>query len=185
MKKYNIIYADPPWSYRDKSCDGACENHYKTMTIQDICELPVNDLTADHCILFLWTTYPMLQEAMKVMESWGFQYKSIGFQWIKLNRKALTPFYGLGRWTRGNTEPCLIATKGKPKRITKDVFQLIQETIGVHSKKPAKVRKEIVRLMGDLPRIELFARKADLLFDAEGFEGWDVWGNEVESDVKL
>ena len=182
-KKYQIIYADPPWSYKDKGCNGNCEKHYSTMSITDICNLPIKEITDKDCVLFLWTTYPMLQEAMKLIEAWGFKYKSIAFQWVKLNRKALTPFYGLGRWTRGNTEPCLIATKGKPKRIAKDVFQLIQEPLGRHSKKPRIVREEIVRLMGDLPRIELFARKEPELFDS--FEGWDVWGNEVESDIIL
>ena len=177
MKKYQIMYADPPWKYQDKGCNGACEKHYKTMNLQDICKLPINEISEKDSVLFLWTTYPMLQEALALINSWGFTYKSIGFQWVKLNKKALTPFYGLGRWTRGNTEPCLIATKGKPKRIAKDVFQLIQEPIQGHSKKPSKVRNEIVRLMGDLPRIELFAR--------DKTPGWDVWGNEVESDISL
>ena len=176
-KKYQIIYADPPWSYQDKGCNGNCESHYKTMSIDDICNLSINKITDENCILFLWTTYPMLREALLVIDSWGFKYKSIGFQWVKLNTKALTPFYGLGRWTRGNTEPCLIATKGKPQRIAKDVFQLIQEPRMKHSQKPNKVRDEILRLMGDLSRIELFAR--------EKTPGWDVWGNEVKSDIEL
>ena len=134
-------------------------------------------MSDDNCILFLWTTYPMLQEAMKVIAGWGFKYKSIGFQWVKLNKKALTPFYGLGRWTRGNTEPCLIATKGKPQRIAKNVFQLIQEPIRGHSQKPDKVRHEIVRLIGDLPRIELFAR--------EKVEGWTSIGYDIDGiDIK-
>lgn len=153
------------------------------MTIQDICDLQVNKIADENCILFLWTTYPMLQEAMRVIEAWGFKYKSIGFQWLKLNPSSRTPFYGLGWWTRGNTEPCLIAVKGKPKRVAKDVFQLIQEPVSRHSQKPRKVREEIVRLMGDLSRIELFARKEPELFNS--FEGWDVWGNEVESDIEL
>lgn len=170
-KKYQIIYADPPWGYRDKGCNGNAESHYKTMNLSEICYLPINEITAPDCVLFLWATYPMLPEALAVINHWGFKYKSIGFQWVKLNKKALTPFYGLGRWTRGNTEPCLIATKGKPRRIAKGVFQLIQEPIRGHSQKPDKVRNEIVRLMGDLSRIELFARQETL--------GWDVWGNEV------
>ena len=177
MKKYEIIYADPPWSYNDKGCNGNAENHYTSMALESICQLPINKIASENCILFLWATYPMLREALQVIERWGFEYKSIGFQWVKLNKKALTPFYGLGRWTRGNTEPCLIAVKGKPKRIAKNVFQLIQEPIKGHSKKPNKVRNEIVRLMGDLSRIELFAR--------EKTDGWDVWGNEVDCDIPL
>lgn len=177
MKEYQIIYADPPWSYSDQGCQGTMANHYHGMKLADICSLPVGGVADKNCVLFLWATYPMLKEALKVIEAWGFTYKSIAFQWVKLNPKSGTPFYGLGRWTRGNTEPCLIATKGKPKRISASVFQLIQEARAKHSVKPAKVREEIVRLMGDLPRIELFAR--------EKVEGWDAWGNEVESDVSL
>lgn len=186
QKKYNIIYADPPWKYRDKRCNGNCEQHYKTMDINDISKLPIQKLASKDCILFLWATYPQIKEALQLIENWGFRYKTIGFQWIKLNKKTnldsfkytnleyefkKTPFFGLGRWTRGNTECCLIATKGKPKRINKGVSQLIFSKLEEHSKKPNEVRERIVSLMGDLPRIELFAR--------EQANGWDCWGNEV------
>jgi N6-adenosine-specific RNA methylase IME4 len=177
MKKYQIIYADPPWDYKDKGCQGTMANHYKGMNIFEICKLPIKDISDDSCILFLWATYPMLKEALRVIDWWGFEYKSIAFQWIKLNPKSKTPFYGLGRWTRGNTEPCLIATKGKPKRISASVFQLIQQPRGKHSEKPQEARDKIIQLVGDLPRIELFARQKT--------EGWDVWGNEVKSDIEL
>lgn len=170
-KKYDIIYADPPWRYNDRRCNGACENHYETMKIKDICDLPVKNLCSDNCVLFLWTTYPMLQEAFKLIESWGFKYKTIGFQWIKQNKSGNGYFFGLGRWTRGNSECCLIATKGKPKRINNSVSQLIVSPIQSHSKKPDETREKIVELMGDLSRIELFARQST--------KGWDVWGNEV------
>lgn len=177
MKKYNIIYADPPWSYQDKKCNGACEFHYSTMKIEDICALPVKDLAADDCVLFLWVTYPMLQEAMQLIKAWGFKYKTIGFQWIKQNKSGNGYFFGLGRWTRGNTEAVLIATKGKPKRASNSVSQLVFAPLGRHSAKPPIVRDKIVELMGDLPRVELFAR--------DKAEGWDSWGNEVESDLSL
>lgn len=170
-KKYDIIYADPPWRYNDRRCNGACENHYETMKIKDICDLPVKNLRSDNCVLFLWTTYPMLQEAFKLIETWGFKYKTIGFQWIKQNKSGNGYFFGLGRWTRGNSECCLIATKGKPKRINNSVSQLIVSPIQSHSKKPDETREKIVELMGDLSRIELFARQST--------KGWDVWGNEV------
>lgn len=104
----------------------------------------------------------------------GFIYKSIAFQWIKLNKKNGKPFYGLGRWTRGNTEPCLIAVKGKPKRISNSVFQLIQSPIREHSRKPDIVRSKIVELIGNYPRIELFARQK--------IKGWDSWGDEVPKE---
>lgn len=170
-KKYDIIYADPPWRYNNRRCNGACENYYETMKIKDICDLPVKNLCSDNCVMFLWTTYPMLQEAFKLIESWGFKYKTIGFQWIKQNKSGNGYFFGLGRWTRGNSECCLIATKGKPKRINNSVSQLIVSPIQSHSKKPDETREKIVELMGDLSRIELFARQST--------KGWDVWGNEV------
>lgn len=115
--------------------------------------------------------YPKMQEALDLIEAWGFKYKSIAFQWIKQNRSGNGYFFGLGRWTRGNTEPCLIAIKGKPKRISAGVGQLVFSPLRRHSQKPAEVRDKIVELMGDLPRIELFAREAA--------PGWDVWGNEA------
>ena len=170
-KKYNIIYADPPWRYQDRKCNGACEFHYNTMKIDNICELPVKDITDKDCVLFLWTTYPMLQEAMQLIKAWGFKYKTIGFQWVKQNKSGNGFFFGLGRWTRGNTECCLIATKGKPKRVNNSVGQLIVSPIQAHSEKPNEARTKIVELMGDLPRIELFA--------LQYAEGWDCWGNEV------
>lgn len=172
-KKYNIIYADPPWRYSDRNCNGACEQHYNTMTLDDICDLSINKIADKDCVLFLWTTYPMLQESMKVIESWGFKYKTIGFQWVKQNKSGNGFFFGLGRWTRGNTEPCLIAVKGKPYKYvqSKSISQLIQEPIQDHSAKPPIVKDKIIELMGDLPRIELFARQQ--------VDGWDCWGNEV------
>jgi len=171
-KKYQIVYADPPWAYNDKGCNGNCESHYATLSIDDLCSLKVNQICDDNAILFLWTTYPMLIESLTLIKAWGFMYKSIGFQWLKLNKKNGKPFYGLGRWTRGNTEPCLIAVKGKPSRQSSGVFQLIQEPIAGHSKKPDCTRDKIVQLMGDLPRIELFARSKT--------PGWDCVGNEID-----
>jgi len=176
-QKYKIIYADPPWSYADKGCQGTMANHYKGMELEEIKKLPIKEIAEDDSILFLWATYPMLKEALSVIEAWGFTYKSIAFQWVKQNKKNGGFFYGLGRWTRGNTECCLLATKGKPKRVSNSVFQLVLSPLRRHSQKPDEVRDLIIKLMGDLPRIELFAR--------EKVEGWDCWGNEVDSDVQL
>ena len=172
-KKYNIIYADPPWRYSDSGSAGAAENHYSTMSIADICALPVKNIAAADCVLFLWTTYPMLQEAMALISAWGFKYKSIGFQWLKTNKGGKGYFFGLGRWTRGNTEPCLIAVKGRPYKFvqSQSISQLIKHPIMRHSAKPPIVRDKIIELMGDMPRIELFAREAAA--------GWDCWGNEA------
>ena len=115
MNKYQIIYADPPWKYNDKGCQGACEKHYQTMSIDDICKLPVKDISDKDCVLFIWCTYPKLPEGLKVIKSWGFEFKTIAFQWIKQNKSGNGHFFGLGRWTRSNSECCLLATKGKPK----------------------------------------------------------------------
>lgn len=177
MKKYNIIYADPPWQYKDKGCKGAAEHHYNTMTIQDICNLPIKEISADNCVLFLWATYPMLKEMFMVMDAWGFEYKTIGFQWVKQSTTRNKLAFGLGRWTRSNSEPCFIGVKGKPKPIVNNIPQVVMTPITKHSEKPNYVRDKIVKLMGDIPRVELFARKK--------FEGWDSWGNEIECDLNL
>lgn len=170
-KKYKIIYADPPWQYKDRGCSGACEKHYKTMELEEIKNLPIAKIASKDCVLFLWTTYPQLKQAIEVIEAWGFKYKTIGFQWVKKNRSGNGFFFGLGRWTRGNTEPCLIATKGKPQRVSNKVSQLILEPVGRHSAKPGVVRDKIVELTGEGEKIELFARQQ--------VEGWDCWGDEV------
>ena len=175
-KKYNIIYADPPWRYQDRKCNGACEFHYNTMKIDEICKLPIQKITEKDAVLFLWCTYPMLQEALQLINAWGFRYKTIGFQWVKQNKSGNGFFFGLGRWTRGNTECCLIATKGKPKRINNSVSQLIVSPIQAHSQKPSETRDRIVQLLGDLPRIELFARQTA--------DGWDCWGKETDKFAK-
>lgn len=180
MKKYGIIYADPPWHYRVYSKKGAgrsAESHYPTMTIEEIQALPVSELSDKDCALFMWITFPLLKESLSVLSAWGFKFKTIAFVWIKQNRKSDSLFWGMGYWTRANVEFCVLATKGKPKRMAKNVHQVIVSHIEEHSKKPDETRRRIVRLMGDLPRIELFARQKTA--------GWDVWGNEVESDIIL
>lgn len=118
-----------------------------------------------------------MEEAFKVIRAWGFEYKTVAFAWAKQNKKADSLFWGMGYWTRANVELCLLATKGHLKRVSSKVHQVIMSHIEEHSKKPAETRDRIVELMGDLPRIELFARQKT--------SGWDVWGNEVESDITL
>lgn len=168
---YEVIYADPPWQYQDRNCNGSAEGHYSTMKLVDIMALPVSKIAAENAVLLMWATWPLMPEAMQVIEAWGFKYKTIGFNWIKRNRSDCGFFFGLGRWTRGNAEPCLLATRGKPKRVNNAVSQLIFEPIGRHSAKPPVVRDRICELLGDKKRIELFARNRT--------PGWDVWGNEV------
>ncbi len=160
MKKYQIIYADPPWNYKVYSKKGlgrSAESHYPTMSIEDICALPVGNLADKDCALFLWVTIPCLLEGLSVLKAWGFTYKTVGFVWVKQNRKADSLFWGMGYWTRSNVELCILATKGHPKRINAAVHQVIVSHIEEHSKKPQEARERIVSLMGDLPRIELFA----------------------------
>lgn len=179
-KKYSIIYADPPWHYQVYSQKGAgrsAESHYPTMTIEEIRTLPVGELAAKNCALFLWVTFPMLWEAFSVIEAWGFTYKTIAFVWIKQNKKTPSLFWGMGYWTRANAELCILATKGSPRRQSAKVHQVIVSPVETHSKKPDITRDKIIELLGNLPRVELFARQAT--------EGWDVWGNEVESTVQL
>lgn len=151
------------------------ENHYPTMDIKDICALPVADIAAKDSALFLWATFPMLPEALRVIEAWGFKFKTVAFVWLKKNKKADSWFYGLGFWTRSNAEICLLATRGKPKRQDNSIHQFIISPLEGHSKKPDEARDKIVTLMGDLPRVELFARQTP--------PRWDVWGNEVDSTI--
>ena len=182
-KKYNIIYADPPWTYRDKAQAGqrGVEFKYPTMSIEDIKNLPIHNIADDDCILFLWVTFPLLQEGLDTIKAWGFTYKTIGFNWVKKNKKSIeTNFWGMGNWTRSNSEICLLAIKGKPKRISASVHSVIEtyetETIESpiekHSKKPDIVRYRIEELCGDLSRIELFAR--------EKVDGWDSLGFDID-----
>ena len=141
------------------------------MNIKDICNLPVKKITAPNCVLFMWMTFPTLVEGLQVLKKWGFTYKTVAFVWIKQNKKTPSLFWGLGFWTRANAEICILATKGKPKRISAKVHQVIISPIEEHSKKPDETRKRIVELLGDIPRIELFARQTK--------PNWDCWGNEI------
>ena len=177
IQKYQAIYADPPWDYQQCRLSGSAKKHYPTMRIEELCALPVAEIADRDCALFLWATFPQLPEALRLIQAWGFVYKTVAFVWLKQNRKALTWFYGLGFWTRSNAEICLLATKGHPKRQSAGIHQLVISPVEHHSKKPDEVREKIVALMGDVPRIELFARQQT--------PGWDVWGNEVENSTAL
>lgn len=179
-KKYQVIYADPPWSYNDKMAGHSfsLDHEYDTQSKDWIEKLPVGSISADNSVLFLWAVSPQLPEALQVMKAWGFKYTTVAFCWSKrtTNGKEVS---NLGRWTMGNIELCLLGVKGRPNklRLDKSVKQLVIAERTKHSKKPDEVRKRIVQLFGDLPRIELFAR--------EKTEGWDIWGNELPNDVEL
>jgi len=173
-RKYNIIYADPPWEYKTWSKKGggsSAERHYSLMSTVDIENLPVEKMCDKDCVLFIWVTMPNIEDGLKVIKSWGFTYKTCAFTWVKRCKKKDGYFFGNGHWTRANAELCLLATRGKPKRISASVRQICDARIMEHSRKPDEIRERIVQLLGDLPRIELFARQE--------VDGWDCFGNEV------
>lgn len=187
MKKYQIIYADPPWEYRSKPSPNQigkykttkAMNYYPTMTLRAICNLGIDlrPYLAEDCMLFLWATFPNLQGALQVIREWGFQYKTLGFSWIKTNKKDGKPFFGIGYYTKSNCEVCLMGVRGRPIKKSDNVSSVIISPRSEHSAKPDEAREKIVKLCGDIPRIELFARQK--------VDGWDCWGNEVESDIEL
>jgi site-specific DNA-methyltransferase (adenine-specific) len=173
--KYNIIYADPPYKYNarnnaDTKFGGGAMGHYPVMSTEDICALPVPQIMEDDCALVLWATFPKLPEALRVLTAWGFRYVTVAFNWFKTTGKG-APFFGVGYYTKSNSEIALLGVRGRMKPVSNFVSQVIVSPKERHSKKPDIVRDKIVELFGDLPRIELFAR--------ERAEGWDAWGNEL------
>lgn len=177
-KKYDIIYADPPWEYKqsgsEKNSRGMAKQHYQTMKTQDIAVLPIQKLCTDSAICFLWATFPNIAEALTIMKAWGFTYKTAAFVLVKKN-KCGSNFWGMGQYTRANAEVCLLGVSKKTKASEQvkshKIHQIVESIVGRHSEKPNEVREKIVQLLGDIPRIELFAR--------EQVDGWDCWGNEV------
>lgn len=145
-------------------------HHYNTMSLNELKKLPIKNLADENCILFIWATFPKIQEALDLIKAWGFDYKTVGFTWVKKNKSGGN-FFGVGWYTKSNAEICLIATKGKAPKVSNSVSSIIESVREEHSKKPAIVRNKIVEFSGDLPRIELFARQYA--------DGWDCWGNEV------
>lgn len=175
-KKYNIIYADPGWSFNNKRTGGSmgsgASQIYTVSSVGDICALPVQSICEDDCILFMWWVASMPQEALDVVDAWGFTLKNMtGFTWVK-KTKHWKNHFGMGFWTRAGSENCLIAVKGNIKRVNAGVRSVVEERVGKHSEKPDVFREQIIELMGDLPRIELFSRKA--------VPGWDGWGDDYE-----
>jgi N6-adenosine-specific RNA methylase IME4 len=179
-KRYKVIYADPPWTFATYSRKGkgrSAEAYYDCMSLADIKDLPVAEWAADDCVLLLWTTDPLLEKAFEIIRAWGFSYKTVGFYWAKLRRPE--PLYndqnfftGLGFWTRANPEPCLLATRGKPRRRRADVRKLIVSPRREHSRKPDEAYERIEALC-DGPYLELFARLPR--------PGWDQWGRAAEA----
>jgi N6-adenosine-specific RNA methylase IME4 len=159
--RYPVVYADPPWNFKCYSAKGkarGAEAHYDCMTLDQIKALPVRDLAADDCCLFLWVTNPTLPQAFEVIGAWGFTYKTVAFCWAKTTVRGLR-HVGMGYWSRANAELCLLATRGKPKRSAADVRMLVDAPVGQHSEKPEEVRRRIERLVAG-PYVELFARRS-------------------------
>lgn len=181
MKKYKIIYADPPWSFNNKRTGGSltsgAQAKYSTMTLDQLAALPIRDITDADCVLVMWWVGSQPVEAVRLAEAWGFTIKTMsGFNWVKVTKTG-KPFFGMGFWTRAGSESCLIAVKGKARRVSASVRSVLIEEAGEHSKKPDQVRDLIVQLCGDVPRLELFARCET--------PGWDVFGDEVKNSIQL
>jgi N6-adenosine-specific RNA methylase IME4 len=178
--RFGVIYADPPWqftTFSDKGKDRSAEAHYDCMTFAKLCGLPVRNYAAPNCCLFLWTTDPMLRHALELIDAWGFTFKTVAFTWAKLNRNVRRPmfagqdfFTGMGYWTRANSEQCLLATIGRPKRCSMAVKRLIIAPRREHSRKPDEAYDRIEQLVSG-PYLELFARQAR--------PGWTAWGDQV------
>jgi len=179
VRKYQIVYADPPWKFnfqkRKGLSDDAKKKLYPTIKGDEILALPVSELADNDCVLFLWVMNSELPLAFRCIKEWGFKYKTVAFTWVKTTKN--TYHFGGGNWTRSNPEICLIATRGNVKKKSASVRNLVASPLREHSRKPDEIHDYIIQLVGDLPRIELFARQKT--------EGWDVWGNEVESDIAL
>lgn len=187
---FGAILADPPWRFRvwsgstvvqargSKSTYKPASVHYNTMSVDELAALPVADLAAKDCALFVWTCWPTLLDAIKLIENWGFTYKTCAFDWMKAHAGQVEMFrddtdalMGMGYWTRANSEPCLLATRGKPKRLNADVRQGIIAPRREHSRKPDEIHGRIERLVVG-PYLELFARRQR--------PGWTVWGNQTD-----
>lgn len=175
---FSVIYADPPWTYKDKCHAGerGAGYKYRTMLVDEICALPVQSVAFEDCVLAMWWVGPQPREALKVVDAWGFTLKNMtGFTWHKLTKSGKDHF-GMGHWTRGNVENVMIATRGKPKRADAGVSQLVHAQVREHSRKPDEVRDALARLCGPAARLEMFARQSH--------PGWVAWGDEAPGAIE-
>ena len=181
IKKYKIIIADPPWQFNNKKTGGSMKSgaayHYLTTGLEGLKMMDVNSIADEDCTLIMWWVGSMPQEAIDLVESWGFTIKNMnGFVWRKLTVK-FKVFFGMGFRTRAGSESAIIAIKGKPKVYSHSVRAVHEFIVSKHSKKPVEFRDLIVELCGDLPRLEMFAR--------EVVEGWDVFGDEAPYSISI
>jgi len=176
-KKFSVIMADPPWQYTDKAQAGkrGAGFKYPVMNFVEIGSMPVKRIAKKNCVLLLWATPPMIEEAMYVMKHWGFEYKTFGFVWIKKTKKGTNKF-GMGSYTRANAEIVLLGIKGKLSRKNAGISQIIDSIPREHSRKPDETYSLIEKLFGKVSRIELFARHKR--------KGWTSWGNSIATSPK-
>jgi len=180
--KYDVILADPPWAFevwdKDTGQGRSAESHYSTMGIEELCALPIRELAADNCALFMWAVWPSLLDYPKmVFDAWEFNYRTIGFVWVKANKSGFGFFTGMGYYARANTEPCLLAVRGSMPVARHDIQSLIYSPVREHSRKPDEQYAKIEKLYPGKRYLELFARRKRA--------GWDSWGNEIESDLEI
>lgn len=188
MKKYQIIYADPPWNFGNRMYSSNKNDHhraitraYSVMNTKEICGLSIKKIAAEDCICFMWTTDAHIPDALEVMKAWGFQYKTVAFIWNKKEKSGKQVCF-MGQWTMKGSEIVLLGTKGQMTKylLSRKVRQLVEapRERTIHSRKPYIIKDRICQMFGfNLPRIELFARQKT--------EGWDVWGDEIQSDITL
>lgn len=175
---YGIILADPPWRFETWSEAGGKRSpdvHYETMSLDSICALPVAGLAAENCALFLWAIWPRIFEAQRVIEAWGFTYRTLAWEWLKLNPSGIGLKMGLGYYTRANPEPCLLAVRGRMPVAVRNERNVLIAPVREHSRKPDEQYAKIERLYPGTRRLELFARQR--------WPGWDVWGNQVQPSI--
>ncbi|EPL6587247.1 MT-A70 family methyltransferase [Proteus mirabilis] len=199
-KKYDLIYCDPPWDYKNKVSNGAAKNHYPTTSLFNLTHIPIHSIASDNAVLAMWYTGNFVLEAIKLAEAWGFKVRTMkAFTWVKFNPLAwqrinksiqnseLFDYHDLfelldaetkmngGNYTRSNSEDVLIATRGNGlQRISASVKQIVFSCLGEHSEKPWEVKNRLEQLYGDVNRIELFARDMS--------QGWDAWGNQCPNN---
>lgn len=178
MKLYDVILADPPWHFETwGEGDRNVTKYYSIMATEDICKMFIP--AADNSVLFLWACWPKLKDAFEVIEAWGFEYKTIAWVWVKMNPNGFGFFTGMGYYTRANSEPCLLATRGKPLRVAdKGIQSLICSPVQEHSKKPVDQYRKIAALYPNKTYLEMFARRRHS-------SEWDVFGNQVEGSISL
>lgn len=178
MDKYKVLLLDAPWKYNSRANHktrfrGGAYGHYPLMSMDEIKKLPIDQLGEDNSALFMWCTFPYLDDQIKLFEHWGYRYRTVAFTWIKTNIKNEKPFFGVGYYTKSNAEVCLLGIRGKMKPISNSVSSVIISPRREHSRKPDEARERIVELFGDVKRIELFARPPLI-------DGWDTLGNAID-----